>query len=259
MQRNASERNHSATVGHPFALSSILLSALSLLTIVYRGGDYGFAWTPHGTYARDLEHFVKFLEFTPMESIIAATAGVGKLFMQEHELGKVLPGYYADMILVDGNPLEDITIFQDHSKLNVIMINGRIHKAAPKDFHLSSGVLEQPASKPKNNFSNYIAYLDEQQSPRIGHLDFNSSMITPLVMLSGAPVTSLYQVIELQNKVVAYGEKIPLSNVTVQAPISDRDILAVGKNYADHAVEFNRSGYDSSDKSDQRENIILWV
>ncbi|KUL89181.1 hypothetical protein ZTR_03784 [Talaromyces verruculosus] len=65
------------------------------------GGDYGFAWCPHGTYARDLEHFVKLLGFTPMESIVAATAGVAKLFMQEHELGKILPGYYADCILVD--------------------------------------------------------------------------------------------------------------------------------------------------------------
>ncbi|QKX53692.1 uncharacterized protein TRUGW13939_00772 [Talaromyces rugulosus] len=226
---------------------------------VLPGGDYGFAWTPHGTYARDLEHFVKLLEFTPMEAIIAATSGVGKLFMQEHELGKVLPGYYADMILVDGNPLEDITIFQDHSKLNVIIINGRIHKASPKDFHLSSGALEQPASKPNNNLSNYIAYLDESQSPRIGHLDFDSSMITPLVMLSGAPVTSLYQVIELQNNLVAYGEKISLSNVTVQAPINDRDILAVGKNYVDHAVEFNRSGYDSSDKSDQPTHPVIFT
>ena len=38
------------------------------------GGDYGFAWTPHGTYARDLEHFVERLGFTPMEAILSATA-----------------------------------------------------------------------------------------------------------------------------------------------------------------------------------------
>ena len=99
-----------------------------------RGGDYGFAWTPHGTYARDLEHFVKLCEYTPMETIISATAGVAKLFMQEHELGKIKPGYYADCILVDGNPLQDITVFQDHDRLNLIMVNGRIHKASPKDF-----------------------------------------------------------------------------------------------------------------------------
>jgi imidazolonepropionase-like amidohydrolase len=57
------------------------------------GGDYGFAWTPHGTYARDLEHFVKLLDFTPMEALVAATAGVAKIFMREEELGKIAEGY----------------------------------------------------------------------------------------------------------------------------------------------------------------------
>ena len=101
---------------------------------VLPGGDYGFAWTPHGTYARDLEHFVKLLGFTTMESIIAATAGVAKLFMRENELGKIQEGFYADCILVDGNPLEDIAVLQDHDKLNVIVINGRVHKAGRKEY-----------------------------------------------------------------------------------------------------------------------------
>lgn len=197
---------------------------------------------------------MKLLEFTPMEAIIAATAGVGKLFMQENELGKIQPGFYADMILVDGNPLDDITVFQDHSKLNVIVINGRIHKASPKDFDVAGSARAiETAFAPQNKSSNYISYLDGSNRPRVGHLDLESSTITPLVMLSGAHVSSLYEVIELQNAVVPYGEAIPLGNVTVRAPISDRDILAVGKNYVDHAVEFNRSGYDSSDKTDQRE------
>lgn len=56
---------------------------------------------------------------------MAATAGVAKLFMREEELGKIQPGFYADCILVDGDPLKDITILQDHDKINVIVINGR--------------------------------------------------------------------------------------------------------------------------------------
>ncbi|KAK2818419.1 hypothetical protein FQN49_007918, partial [Arthroderma sp. PD_2] len=95
--------------------------------------DYGFAWTPHGTYARDLMHFQDLLGFTAHESVIAATAGVAKLFMREHELGKILPGYYADCILVDGNPLENISVLQEHAKLDVILINGRVHKIGKKD------------------------------------------------------------------------------------------------------------------------------
>ncbi|WYZ41085.1 hypothetical protein EsH8_IV_001426 [Colletotrichum jinshuiense] len=69
--------------------------------VILPGGDYGFAWTPHGTYARDLEHFVELLGFTPHESIIAATAGVAALLMRSHELGKIQPGYLADCILID--------------------------------------------------------------------------------------------------------------------------------------------------------------
>ncbi|MER7558955.1 amidohydrolase family protein [Nocardioides sp. NPDC126508] len=95
---------------------------------VLPGGDYGFAWTPHGTYARDLQHFVELLDFTPMEAILAATAQGGEIMLRPDELGKVQPGYLADLILVDGDPLADITILQDHDRLHYIMKDGRFHK-----------------------------------------------------------------------------------------------------------------------------------
>jgi imidazolonepropionase-like amidohydrolase len=94
---------------------------------VLPGGDYGFAWTPHGTYARDLQHFVERLGFTPMEAILSATAQGGQIMLRPGELGKVQPSYLADLLLVDGNPLDDITILQDHDKLNYIMKDGRFH------------------------------------------------------------------------------------------------------------------------------------
>jgi imidazolonepropionase-like amidohydrolase len=92
------------------------------------GGDYGFAWAPHGTYARDLVHFVNMFGFTPMESIIAATAWGGEIMGHPDVLGKVLPGYYADVILVNGDPLEDLALFQETQNLHAIVINGHIHK-----------------------------------------------------------------------------------------------------------------------------------
>ncbi|KAJ7488924.1 hypothetical protein FB451DRAFT_1223293 [Mycena latifolia] len=91
------------------------------------GGDYGFAWTPHGTY-RDLEHFVKRLGMTPMEAIICATAYGGELMLHPNELGKIVPGAYADLILVNGNPLEDITLLSHKENLDIIIMNGRVHK-----------------------------------------------------------------------------------------------------------------------------------
>ncbi|KAI1460020.1 composite domain of metallo-dependent hydrolase [Annulohypoxylon moriforme] len=95
---------------------------------VLPGGDYGFAWAPHGTYAKDLAHFVNLFGYTEKESLIAATALGGEIMGYPEDLGKVLPGYYADVILVDGNPVEDIEILQDISKLHAIVINGHVHK-----------------------------------------------------------------------------------------------------------------------------------
>ncbi len=46
------------------------------------GGDYGFAWTPQGTNAKDLETFVELLGFSPMEAILAATKYGGQIMMR---------------------------------------------------------------------------------------------------------------------------------------------------------------------------------
>ncbi|KAF7525072.1 hypothetical protein G7054_g11193 [Neopestalotiopsis clavispora] len=102
--------------------------------VVLPGGDYGFAWTPHGTYARDLQHFKDLLGFTSHEAIIAATYGVAKLFMRSDEMGQIKVGNFADCILVNGDPLENIGVLQDHSKLDIIIINGRVHKAGRLEY-----------------------------------------------------------------------------------------------------------------------------
>ncbi|WP_345384829.1 amidohydrolase family protein, partial [Pseudonocardia yuanmonensis] len=66
-------------------------------------------------------------------AIISATAWGGEIMLRPDELGKVQPGYLADLLLVDGDPLADITILQDHTKLNYIMKDGRFHKEASED------------------------------------------------------------------------------------------------------------------------------
>lgn len=98
---------------------------------VLPGGDYGFAWTPHGTYARDLQHFVELLGFSPMEAIVAATREGGVIMGRAHELGQVKPGYLADLILVRGNPLDDVTLLQDRKNILAIMKGGAFHKRVP--------------------------------------------------------------------------------------------------------------------------------
>lgn len=93
---------------------------------VLPGGDYGFAWNPIGTNARDMEHFVKLLDYTPLEAIQAATQYSGELFGEA--IGLVQEGYLADLLLVDGDPSKDVAILQDAGRLLAIMKDGAFHK-----------------------------------------------------------------------------------------------------------------------------------
>jgi len=92
------------------------------------GGDYGFAWTPHGTNAKDLEYFVDLIGMSPMEAIVSATKLGGEIMGMADELGLVKEGYLADLLLVDGDPSTDITVLQDAANLAVIMKDGAFHK-----------------------------------------------------------------------------------------------------------------------------------
>jgi imidazolonepropionase-like amidohydrolase len=91
---------------------------------VLPGGDYGFAMTPHCQNSRDLEFFVKYLGFTPMEAIKSATLYGGQIMMQGHELGLVKDGYLADLMLVDGDPLANLAILRDPKRILAVMKDG---------------------------------------------------------------------------------------------------------------------------------------
>jgi len=95
---------------------------------VVPGGDYGFAWTPQGTNARDLEHFVKLFGYSPMEALLSATKIGGELMALAGELGQIREGYLADLLLVRGNPLQDISILQHQDNLAMIMKDGAAYK-----------------------------------------------------------------------------------------------------------------------------------
>jgi len=99
------------------------------------GGDYGFAWTPHGTYARDLEDFVTHLGFTPWEALDAATRLGGEIMGRPDELGRPARGYLADLLVVDGDPLSDVRMFQDSTKIKAVMKDGRFHRRANVSVH----------------------------------------------------------------------------------------------------------------------------
>jgi imidazolonepropionase-like amidohydrolase len=93
------------------------------------GGDYGFAWTPQGTNAKDLEYFVDMLGMSPMEALLAGTKYGGQIMGMGNELGQVKQGWLADLLLVDGDPISNIRVLQDKSRILAIMKDGQFHKA----------------------------------------------------------------------------------------------------------------------------------
>lgn len=95
---------------------------------VLPGGDYGFAWNPNGRNARDLEHFVNLFGYTSNEVLSAATKLGGQIMDMGHELGQIKEGYLADLLLVDGDPTEDVTLLQNRDHLLMIMKDGQYHK-----------------------------------------------------------------------------------------------------------------------------------
>jgi imidazolonepropionase-like amidohydrolase len=95
---------------------------------VLPGGDYGFPFNPNGRNARDLELFVEHFGYTPEEVLHAATLLGGELMGMGDELGQVKPGFLADLLLVDGDPVADVKVLQDRKRLRAIMKDGRFHK-----------------------------------------------------------------------------------------------------------------------------------
>jgi imidazolonepropionase-like amidohydrolase len=92
------------------------------------GGDYGFAQSPQGDNARDLKHFVNLLGFSPSEALQCGTRIGGQVMGMGHELGQIKEGYIADLLLVDGDPLEDLDLVVPEKNLHVIMKEGSLYK-----------------------------------------------------------------------------------------------------------------------------------
>ena len=90
------------------------------------GGDYGFAWTPHGTYAKELTFFVKHVGLTPLEVLTCATKTGAEIMGRGDEFGTLEAGKLADVLMVDGDVLANIEILEDRSRILAVMQGGVI-------------------------------------------------------------------------------------------------------------------------------------
>jgi imidazolonepropionase-like amidohydrolase len=77
---------------------------------------------------RAVEFELKAQVMTPMEVLLSATKVNAELFRMSDRVGSVEPGKYADLLVVTGNPLKNLRVFQQPENPRVIMKGGRIYK-----------------------------------------------------------------------------------------------------------------------------------
>ena len=119
---------------------------------VLPGGDFGLAWTPHGTYARDLQNFVEMFGYTPRETLVAATRDAGALVDFGGMVGTLEAGKFADIVVVDGDPLADITVMQDLDKITTVIKGGKIfHNTLPSGPRFDLGAKPGMSAGEKEN------------------------------------------------------------------------------------------------------------
>ncbi len=102
------------------------------LTKAYRAGVKIFMGTdscntmPFGSHAWELELMHRLLGMSPMETIMAATSRAADALGWGDKTGVIEPGKRADLLVVDGDPLNDLTILQDATKLLAVFRDGRL-------------------------------------------------------------------------------------------------------------------------------------
>jgi imidazolonepropionase-like amidohydrolase len=92
------------------------------------GDDYRAVGFAHGRYAEELEAYVRDAGVPALEVLRWATKHGAELMGREDELGTVAAGKLADVLVVDGDPLEDITVLQDRERLLAIVKDGVLEK-----------------------------------------------------------------------------------------------------------------------------------
>jgi imidazolonepropionase-like amidohydrolase len=137
VNNEAARNGLSAEIGGYMGIPSLLEASVKTHTELRKrgirhviGGDYGFAWSKHGTNARDISLFVEYYGYSPAEALRCATRNGGLLMtMQSNDkLGEIKEGYLADLVLVDGDPVTDASILLNAERLVMIMKDGQVYK-----------------------------------------------------------------------------------------------------------------------------------
>ncbi len=76
----------------------------------------------HGRNAQELALMVELAGMSPAEAIASATTGAARLLGMEREVGRIAPGFSADLIAVGGDPLRDVRALE---QVDYVMVRGK--------------------------------------------------------------------------------------------------------------------------------------
>ncbi len=88
------------------------------------GTDSGVPFTSHGKNLDELAYLVE-MGLTPGEAIRVATLESAKLLKMADRVGSLEPGKFADLVVVDGDPLEDINILRQPENIRKVFLGGK--------------------------------------------------------------------------------------------------------------------------------------
>lgn len=106
------------------SLEKVVPLALKKGVRVAAGTDSG-AGVPHGSNALELELLVE-LGMSPMQAIHAATGLAAEVLDMGHLTGTLQAGKYADLLVVNGSPEEDVRLLQEHQNIQLVMKSGKV-------------------------------------------------------------------------------------------------------------------------------------
>jgi imidazolonepropionase-like amidohydrolase len=82
----------------------------------------------HGDNAWEIELMVQ-AGMTPSQAVVATTATAAACIGLGDQVGTIVPGKLADLIAVEGDPLQDVRLLQDRERITLVMKDGAVHRS----------------------------------------------------------------------------------------------------------------------------------
>jgi imidazolonepropionase-like amidohydrolase len=107
------------------SMYQVLTKALALGVPIAAGTDAGAFGVPHGCNALEAE-LLTTAGLTPSQALVACTSGAAEVLDMADRIGSLRKGYDADLLIVRGDPLQDLRLLQNPANILVVMKEGHI-------------------------------------------------------------------------------------------------------------------------------------